>query len=119
MTIDFTNHIPIVDPVVPEGAPTQLLAPEGADSVTHGAFTYAVQPDRSVIVPESIVQHLTHGAGFKLAPLSQAKRLAMVFDAIKALDPGPIRTALWTATIEQSLKLAGLSASSPSPAPAA
>ncbi len=99
----------------------RLRGPEGTDLVNHGQICYTPEPDGTWLVPPEVAEVLTNGvAGFVvLPPVTQARRLATVFDSIKALDPGPIRTALWSATIEQSLRLAGLPASSPSPAPAA
>jgi hypothetical protein len=57
----------------------------------------------AVSVPEECIPEMER-AGFKLAPLSQSRRLARIADAIRELDESPIRTAMLDVIREHQMK---------------
>ena len=115
---DFINRTPVPDAEAAEGPLVRIKGSDGQDTINHGGVAYTRRDDGSFMVPASIVQHLIHGAGFKLAPLSQGKRLSRVFEAIRALDEGPAKNSLWASAVTAAYVVAGLQTPPPAPSSA-
>jgi hypothetical protein len=71
--------------------------------------------DNAIFVPQECVAECEI-AGFRIRELTQGERLARVYDAIDALDPGDMRTAFYTAATAESLHVIQARQSAHSPA---